>query len=364
MDQIIWAICINPAHLKKRLIENLHKGLLYSSQKHGIPQQGVKGELVMKAAEKKGHKDPKGPGIGIRVKRMFRRDWQLMVLAALPVLYFLFFHYMPMYGVQIAFKEFRADLGITGSPWCGFAQFERFFNSSQFWTLIKNTLSLSLMQLLIGFPVPVILAILLNQMKNRRFKSFIQSVTYFPHFISMVVLTGMLGLFLSPRNGIINILIQALGGDAVFFLGEAQWFRPVFVLSGVWQNAGWSAIIYIAALASISPDLYEAAQVDGANKWQLIRHVDLPGILPTIVMMFIMEMGKVMSLGFQKAYLMQNNLNIAASEIISTYVYKVGLVDAQFSYSAAIGLFNNIINIILLVSANQLSKKLTNSSLW
>ena len=220
------------------------------------------------------------------------------------------------------------------------------------------------MQLLIGFPVPVILAILLNQMKNRRFKSFIQSVTYFPHFISMVVLTGMLGLFLSPRNGIINILIQALGGDAVFFLGEAQWFRPVFVLSGVWQNAGWSAIIYIAALASISPDLYEAAQVDGANKWQLIRHVDLPGILPTIVMMFIMEMGKVMSLGFQKAYLMQNNLNIAASEIISTYVYKVGLVDAQFSYSAAIGLFNNIINIILLVSANQLSKKLTNSSLW
>ena len=180
----------------------------------------------------------------------------------------------------------------------------------------------------------------------------------------MVVLTGMLGLFLSPRNGIINILIQALGGDAVFFLGEAQWFRPVFVLSGVWQNAGWSAIIYIAALASISPDLYEAAQVDGANKWQLIRHVDLPGILPTIVMMFIMEMGKVMSLGFQKAYLMQNNLNIAASEIISTYVYKVGLVDAQFSYSAAIGLFNNIINIILLVSANQLSKKLTNSSLW
>lgn len=298
-----------------------------------------------------------------RSKKAIGRDWQLVVLAAIPILYFLVFHYTPMYGVQIAFKEFSASLGIEGSPWRGFAQFERFFKSSQFWTLMSNTLSLSFKQLIFGFPVPIILAILLNQMRNRKYKSFIQSITYFPHFISMVVMTGMLYLFLSPRNGIINIIIQAFGGEAISFLGKADWFQTVFVASGIWQNAGWSAIIYIAALAGISPDLYEAAQVDGANKWHIIRHVDLPGILPTVVMMFILEMGKIMNLGVQKAYLLQNNMNIDTSEIISTYVYKVGLIDAQFSYSAAIGLFNNIINIILLVTANQLSKKFTSNSL-
>ncbi len=302
--------------------------------------------------------------IAYTIKKNWTRDWQLLVLCLLPVTYYIVFHYLPMYGVQIAFKNYIAALGITGSPWVGFKQFERFFNSYQFWPLIRNTLSLSISQLIFGFPVPIILAIMLNQIKQYRFKKFVQTVTYCPHFISIIVLTGMLYIFLSPRSGMINIILKALGKDAIFFLGDPSWFRPVFVLSGIWQNAGWNAIIYIAALASISPDLYEAAQIDGASKFQIVRHIDIPGIIPTAVMMFILEIGKIMNIGFQKAYLMQNGLNISASEIIPTYIYKIGLIDAQFSYSAAIGLFNNIINIILLVSVNRIAQKTSEHSLW
>lgn len=302
--------------------------------------------------------------MGRRVKGILKRDWQLLVLCLLPVLYFIIFHYIPMYGVQIAFKDFNATDGIWGSAWVGFKHFQRFFSSSQFWPLIKNTLGLSFLQILLGFPVPILLAIMLNQARNKHFQKFVQTVAYCPHFISIVVLTGMLYIFLSPRNGIINNIIQMFGGDPIFFLGDAQYFKMTFVLSGIWQNAGWSAIIYIAALAGISPDLYEAAQVDGANKWQRIRHIDLPGILPTVVMMLILEVGKVMNLGFQKAYLMQNAQNLASSEIISTYIYKVGMIDAQYSYSAAINLFNNLVNIILLVSVNRIAKKVTDNSLW
>ena len=302
--------------------------------------------------------------MGKRVQKVLKRDWQLLVLCALPVLYFIVFHYIPMYGVQIAFKDFKATDGIWGSAWVGFKHFKRFFASSQFVSLIKNTLGLSLLQILLGFPVPIILAIMLNQVKNQRFRKFAQSILYCPHFISIVVLAGMLYIFLSPRNGIVNTIIKILGGEAIFFLGEAKYFKLTFVISGIWQNAGWSAIIYIAALAGISPDLYEAAQVDGANKWQRIRHIDIPGIMPTIIMMLIMEIGKVMSLGFQKAYLLQNAQNLSASEIISTYIYKVGMLDAQYSYSAAVNLFNNVINIILLVTFNKLAKKMTDNSLW
>lgn len=292
------------------------------------------------------------------------RDWQLLVLCALPVTYYVIFHYLPMYGVQIAFKNYIAAKGIIGSPWVGFEQFKRFFNSYQFWPLIKNTLMLSVSQLVFGFPVPIILAILLNQMRHQRFKGFVQTVTYCPHFISIIVMTGMLYIFLSPRNGLVNLAIKALGKETVFFLGDPQWFRPIFILSGIWQNAGWNAIIYIAALAAISPDLYEAAQIDGANKFQVVRHIDIPGILPTAIMMFILEIGKIMNIGFQKAYLMQNGLNISASEIIPTYIYKIGLINAQFSYSAAIGLFNNVINIILLVSVNKIAQRTSEHSLW
>jgi len=296
--------------------------------------------------------------------KLIRRDWQLLLLCAIPVTYFLVFHYVPMYGVQIAFKEFRAVDGIWGSAWVGLKHFKRFFSSSQFWPLIKNTLGLSFMQILLGFPVPILLAIMLNQVKHQKYRKFVQTIAYCPHFISIVVLTGMLYIFLSPRNGIINQVIQAFGGEPVFFLGDTRYFKITYVISGIWQHAGWSTIIYIAALAGVSTDLYEAAQVDGANKWQRIWHIDLPGILPTIVMMLILEMGKVMNLGFQKVYLMQNAQNLAASEIISTYIYKVGMLDAQYSYSAAINLFNNLINIILLVTVNKLAKIVTDNSLW
>ena len=309
------------------------------------------------------NKQTKKP-LPVRIQKAVRKDWQLLIMCSLPVIYFIVFHYLPMYGVQIAFKDFYASKGIWGSEWVGFKYFKRFFESYQFWPLIKNTLSLSFLQILIGFPFPIILAILLNQMKNQRFKKFVQTVTYCPHFISIVVLTGMLYIFLSPRTGLINNMITLFGGEPKFFLGEPSWFRPIFVLSGVWQNAGWSAIIYIAALAGISTDLYEAARMDGANKWQIIRNIDIPGIMPTITMMLIMEMGKVMNIGFQKAYLMQNGLNISASEIIPTYIYKIGLIDAQYSYSAAISLFNNIINIILLVTVNKIAQKTSENSLW
>lgn len=296
--------------------------------------------------------------------KLWKRDWQLLVLSLLPILYYVIFHYLPMYGVQIAFKDYIAAKGISGSPWVGFKQFQRFFQSYQFWPLIKNTLSLSLMQLIFGFPMPIVLAILLNQMKHYRFKKFVQTVTYYPHFISIIVMTGMLYIFLSPRSGMVNNVVKFFGHDSIFFLGDPKWFRPIYVLSGIWQNAGWSAIIYIAALAGISPDLYEAAQIDGANRWQVIRNIDIPGIIPTAVMMFILEVGKIMNVGFQKAYLMQNGLNISASEIIPTYIYKIGLIDAQFSYSAAISLFNNIINIILLVTVNRIAQKTSENSLW
>ena len=318
----------------------------------------VKGGTAMKVLQKNDRP------VLLRTKKAFLRDWQLMVLCILPVAYFIIFHYVPMYGVQIAFKDFRAIDGIWGSPWCGFKHFKRFFTSPQFWPLLKNTLTLSVLQLTISFPIPIILAIMLNQAKNQKFKRFVHSVVYCPHFISIVVLTSMLYIFLSPRNGIVNTIIQALGGDPIFFLGEAKYFKLTFVISGVWQNAGWNAIIYIAALAGISPDLYEAAEVDGANKWQRIWHIDIPGIMPTMVMMFIMEVGKVMNLGMQKAYLMQNAQNLASSEIISTYIYKVGLINAQYSYSAAVNLFNNLVNILLLVTCNSLAKRITKNGLW
>lgn len=297
-------------------------------------------------------------------KKVFIRDYQLLLLALPVIIYFIVFHYFPMYGIQIAFKDFIAKEGIINSPWVGLKHFNRFFASYQFWELMKNTLGLSLYQLLAGFPIPIILAILLNQASNLRFKKTVQTVTYVPHFISVVVLTGMLYVFLSPQNGIINQLLAVLGIDPIFFLGEARWFKTVFVWSGIWQNAGWSAIIYIAALTSISPELYEASKVDGASKWQIVRHIDIPSITPTVIMLLILEVGKIMNLGFQKAYLLQNPLNIVSSEIIATYVYKIGLIEAQYSYSAAIGLFNNIINMILLISVNYASKKIAKTSLW
>lgn len=307
-------------------------------------------------------------GIPKKKRRKFKdvvaKEWQLYLFAVPTIVYLFIFHYVPMYGALIAFKDFRAIDGILGSDWVGLKYFIKFIHSYKFETVIINTIMLSFMQLVISFPMPIILALMLNQVKNYKYKKFVQTVTYSPHFISMVVMVGMLFLFLSPNTGLVNTLIKNAGGDPIHFMAESDMFRWIYVLSGVWQSTGYGTIIYMAALASVSTELYDSARIDGCGKFNLIRYIDLPHLYPTMIILFILQVGKIMNVGFQKAYLMQNPLNQQTSEIISTYVYKVGLIDQQYSYSTAIGIFNSIINIILLISINQASKKLTKTSLW
>lgn len=299
-----------------------------------------------------------------RFVKAFKRDFHLYLLC-LPALIFIFiFEYGPMYGVQIAFRNYSVSKGIWGSDWVGLEHFIRFFKSPQFFNILKNTLGISLYSLIAGFPFPVILALILNQVRNQKFKKAFQMVVYAPHFISVVVLCGMLSVFLTPSTGIINNVLESLGLNRIFFLAEPSLFNDIFVWSDIWQNTGWGMIIYMAALSSISPELYEAAKIDGANQLQTIWHIDIPGILPTIVILFIMRTGSFMNVGFQKAFLLQNPLNLEASEIISTYVYKIGLLQAQFSYSTAIGLFNTVVNIILILIVNTICKRLNDTSLW
>ncbi|WP_412761527.1 ABC transporter permease [Paenibacillus chibensis] len=304
------------------------------------------------------------PGLRTSKWKRIHRSYELYLFLLPTIAYFLIFNYGPMYGLQIAFKNYIAVKGIWGSPWAGLEHFERFFNSPQFTVILKNTLLLSLYELAISFPIPIIMALLLNQIQNVRFKKFIQTVTYAPHFISAVVIVGMLFVFLSPRNGLINELIVFFGGSPTYFMARPEWFKTIFVFSGLWQNAGWSMIIYLAALTNVSPDLHEAATVDGANKYQRIWHIDLPSIMPTVIILLILSIGNFMNVGFEKVYLMQNALNLDASEVIQTYVYKSGLLSAQYSYSAAVGLFNAGINFILLITVNELAKRLKQNSLW
>ena len=302
--------------------------------------------------------------LSYRIKTALIRDWHLWLLC-IPALVFIFiFNYGPMYGLQIAFKKYSAQKGIWGSPWVGFDNFMRFFRSPQFWVLLRNTLSISIYSLLASFPFPIFLALIMNQVRSAKFRKTVQMVIYAPHFISVVVLCGMLNVFLAPQTGIINNMLDKLGMERIFFLGEPQYFSHLFVWSDVWQNTGWGMIIYLASLASVSPDLYEAAKIDGANKLQTIWNVDIPSILPQIVILFIMRTGQFMNVGFQKAYLLQNALNLDRSEIISTYVYKIGIQQAQFSYSTAIDLFNALINILLIWMVNKICQKINDTSLW
>lgn len=296
--------------------------------------------------------------------RRILSSWQLYVLLLPLILFFIIFQYAPMYGLQIAFKNFRAVDGIWGSPWVGFEHFERFFQSYQFWNTLKNTLLINLYELVFAFPIPIIFALMLNQVTRLGFKKWVQTITYAPHFISTVVLVGMLFIFLNPRTGMVNNMIAFFGGDRINFFGEADWFKPIYVISEIWQTTGWSAIIYLAALTAVDPQLHEAAIMDGANKLQRVRHIDVPTIMPVIMILLILRMGHFASLGFSKVLLMQNSLNIDSSEVIQTYVYKTGLVGAQYSYSAAIGLFDNIINLILLLMTNQLAKKMKQQTLF
>ncbi|WP_205484428.1 ABC transporter permease subunit [Arthrobacter sp. Alg241-R88] len=301
--------------------------------------------------------------LSLRLKRI-SRAWQLYVLLAPAVIYILVFKYWPMYGVQIAFKNYNPVDGFTGSPWVGLTHFIRFVNSYQFGQVVGNTLWIAILGLLVAFPIPIILALLVNQLQSERFKKFTQTVLYSPAFISTVVVVGIMFVLLSPRSGLVNNAIQLAGGEPVFFMGSAEWFRPVYVISDVWQNAGFSMIVYLAALAAIDPALHDAAKVDGASKLQRIRHIDLPGIMPVVTILFILAIGNLLNVGFEKALLMQTPLNISSSEIIQTYVYHAGLQQAQFSYSAAIGLFNSLLNLALLLVFNTIARRANQATLW
>lgn len=296
--------------------------------------------------------------------RSLRRHWQLYLLILPPVLYFIIFKYIPISNAVIAFKDYNVVQGIWGSDWVGFKNFDAFFKNPVFLTLIQNTFFLSLYAIAIGFPIPIILALALNEIRTGIFKRTVQMVTYAPYFISTVVMVSMIILLLSPRLGIINQFLGAFGIPSTDFLGNPDNFRHIYVWSDVWQTAGYSAVIYLAALAGIDPTLYEAAKVDGASRFQKIIHVDLPGIMPTAVIILVLGVGNIMAVGFEKAFLLQNPLNLSNSEIISTYVYKTGLLNADYSLATAVGLFNSVINLILLLIVNTVVKRISGSGLW
>ncbi|MDO5417394.1 MAG: ABC transporter permease subunit [Lachnospiraceae bacterium] len=293
-----------------------------------------------------------------------KKNWQLYVIIALPVLLIFIFSYGPMYGLQIAFKDFVPTKGFSGSQWVGLKHFKAFITSYQFGRLIKNTLMISLYSLIANFPAAIILAVAVNECRCGWYKKTVQMITYAPHFISTVVMAGIVLMVLSPYSGIINNIIQAFGGERIDFMAKPEYFKNIYVWSGVWQTMGFNSIIYISALAGIDPTLHEAAVVDGASRWQRILHVDLPGIAPTIIIMLIMNCGKIMTVGYEKILLLQNSVNMSASDVISTYVYRVGLENAQYSFSTAVGLFNAVINCILLITVNQIAKRVSETSLW
>lgn len=296
--------------------------------------------------------------------KLMKRNWQLYLFLLPAVVFIILFMYTPMYGLQIAFKNYTSSNGIWGSEWVGLKWFERFFSTPRCWEIVKNTLTISLYSLIAGFPLPICLAIILNYVKNLRFKRFAQTITYMPYFISTVVLVGMMNLFFSPSSGFVNTMIKALGGEPIYFMGIPSAFSHMYVWSGVWQSMGYSSIIYIAALSGVSPELHESALIDGANILQRIWHIDIPTIMPTMIILLIMSCGNIMNVGYEKVFLMQNDLTIGVSEIISTYVYRIGLINNQFSFSTAIGLMNNVINFIILVLANTVSNKVFGSGLW
>lgn len=292
------------------------------------------------------------------------KESKALYLLMLPsVIIFLLFTYYPMYGVIIAFKNFTPADGIFGSEWVGLQNFIQYFNSYQFGLTIRNTIVISLYTILVTFPLPIALALMCNQIRAKKFKKFFQVSTYLPHFISTVVMCGMLILFLSPSTGIISKLVGLFGFQLPNLMGSAAAFPHIYVWSEAWQHVGWDSILYIATLSSVDPSLYEAATMDGAGKWKKMLHVDVPALMPTVTIMLILRMGSVMSVGFEKVYLLQNTLNSSTSEIISTYVYKMGLISNQYSLSSAIGLFNNVINLALLPLVNAISKKISDTSL-
>ncbi|MEF2245986.1 MULTISPECIES: ABC transporter permease [unclassified Paenibacillus] len=298
-----------------------------------------------------------------RVIKDFKLNKYVYMMLLPVVAYYIVFHYLPIYGVQIAFKDFSPGLGLWNSPWVGFKHFESFFNSYYFWRLLRNTILMSLYDLLFSFPASILLALLLNEVRNVMFKRAVQTITYMPHFISIVVVSGMMVDFLS-RDGLINHVIAWFGFEPIAFLSESGWFRTLYVGSNIWQGVGWGSIIYLSAMSSIDPSLYEAAKVDGASRWKQVFHITLPGISSTIIILLILQIGNFMVVGTEKILLLYNSTTYETADVIGTFVYRKGILESDFSYSTAIGLFNSIINFTLLVLANAISKRTSETKLW
>ena len=296
--------------------------------------------------------------------RDVKKNMGLYLLLLIPVLWYIVFKYAPMYGLQIAFRKFNPTLGITKSPWAGLTYFKQFFGSYYFKDVLVNTVSLSVFTMMIGFPAPIILALLINEIKSDKVKKAVQNITYMPNFLSVVVIVSMLSLFSNKDYGLFNQITGIFGGQPVDFMSKPGAFQPLYVFSNVWQYMGFNAIIYIAALSSVDPQLYEAASIDGASRMQKIIHISIPAIMGTILILFIMRIGSIMDVGFEKVLLMQRDVTLSSSEVISTFIYKNGIKKGQFSYSTAVGIFNSVINFMLLVGANFISKKTTKTGLW
>lgn len=296
--------------------------------------------------------------------RYFKRYWVIYAFLIPAFLDLLIFRYAPMYGIVLAFKDYRVKKGILGSEWVGLKHFIKFVESPNFVQILTNTLGLSISLLVFSFPIPIILALMLNEVNNQKVKKVAQMVTYMPHFISVTAVIGLIRLMVDPNSGILNMIIVALGGEARNFIGMESAFRPIYIISEIWQHTGWGTIIYISALSNVDVESLESARVDGVNRFQKIWYIDIPTILPTIVVLFIMRTGSILSVGFEKVYLLQNDLTRDVSEMISTYTYRLGILGGQFSYTTAIGLFNNIINIAVLIIVNQISRKVSDTSVW
>lgn len=289
--------------------------------------------------------------------------WQLYVLILPALVYLVVFSYFPMYGIQIAFKNYRVSMGIWDSPWVGLQHFERFLTFPDFWKIMGNTFRISFKSLIWGFPFPIVLALLLNELTNLRFKKAVQMITYAPHFISTITVCGMVLLFFNREYGVVNGIISLFGGNKIDWLSDAKFFDVLYVGSGIWQGTGWGTIIYLAALSGISPELIEAAKIDGASRLKIIWHINIPTILPTIVIMLILNCGSLLNVGFEKVFALQNDLNLSVSNVLGTYTYQIGLEGGQFSYASAIGLFNNIVNILILIFVNMVAKRLSDISI-
>lgn len=299
-----------------------------------------------------------------QIKKAIKKDFWLYVLLLLPIIYYVVFKYIPMYGIILAFRKYESGKSIFGTEWVGFKYFARFMSDATFWNTFKNTFLLSIYNFLIGFPVPIIFALLLNEINNKVFKKFVQTVSYLPKFFSTVVVVGIMQSLLSPSIGIINQLLQRLGHEAIFFMNESSWFRTIYIVSDIWQFMGWNAILYMAALSNVDPQLYEAAEVDGASRWRQTLSVTIPGIMPTIVITFILSAGHILSVGFEKVLLMYNPNIYDTADVLQTYIYRLGIVGNNYSYTTAMGLFQSLISLVLIWSVNKFSKKFSETSLW